>query len=125
MKKVIIMLAMVLAMNVAVNAANGDESKTQVENVEMYKFNINHEKIKKTLECDKEQADFVDYAVDEFVNDMLFASTISDSASRNKVVRNAIKKNLNLMGMTLDKKQYRKYLTLMNLTLMNRGFIIY
>ena len=125
MKKVIIMLAMVLAMNVAVNAANGDESKTQVENVEMYKFNINHEKIKKTLECDKEQADFVDYVMDEFVNDMLFASTISDSASRNKVVRNAIKKNLDLMGMTLDKKQFRKYLMLINISLTNRGFIIY
>ena len=125
MKKVIIMLAMVLAMNVSVNAANGDESKTQVENVEMYKFNINHEKIKKTLECDKEQADFVDYVMDEFVNDMLFASTISDSASRNKVVRNAIKKNLDLMGMTLDKKQFRKHLMLINISLTNRGFIIY
>lgn len=125
MKKVIIMLAMVLAMNVAVNAASGDESKTQVENVEMYKFNINHEKIKKTLECGKEQADLVDYAIDEFENDMLFASTISEVTSRNKVVRNAIEKNLNLMGMTLDKKQYRKYLMLMNLTLMNRGFAIH
>jgi hypothetical protein len=125
MKKVIIMLAMVLAMNVVANAANGDESKTQIENVEMYKFNINHEKLKKTLECDKEQADFVDYAVEEFENDMLFASTVSDSTSRDKVVRNAIKKNLNLMGMTLDKRQFRKYLTLINISLTNRGFIIY
>lgn len=125
MKKVIIMLAMVLAMNVVANATNGDESKTQIENVEMYKFNINHEKLKKTLECDKEQADFVDYAVEEFENDMLFASTVSDSTSRDKVVRNAIKKNLNLMGMTLDKRQFRKYLMLMNLTLMNRGFSIH
>ena len=62
---------------------------------------------------------------EEFENDMLFASTISDSASRNKVVRNAIKKNLDLMGMTLDKKQFRKYLMLINISLTNRGFIIY
>lgn len=125
MKKVIIMLAMMLAMNVSANAEEGNESKAQIENVEMYKFNTHHGKLKKALECDKEQADFVDYAVDEFVNDMLFASTISDSASRNKVVRNAIKKNLDLMGMTLDKKQFRKYLMLINISLTNRGFIIY
>lgn len=125
MKKVIIMLAMVLAMNVSANAEEGDESKAQIENVEMYKFNTHHGKLKEALKCGKEQADLVDYAIDEFENDMLFASTISEVTSRNKVVRNAIEKNLNLMGMTLDKKQYRKYLMLMNLTLMNRGFAIH
>lgn len=125
MKKVIIMLAMVLAMNISANAEEGDESKAQTENVEMYKFNTHHGKLKEVLECGKEQADLVDYAIDEFENDMLFASTVSNVTSRNKVVRNAIKKNLNLMGMTLDKKQYRKYLMLMNLTLMNRGFAIH
>jgi len=125
MKKVIIMLAMVLAMNVSANAEEGNESKAQIENVEMYKFNTHHGKLKEALECGKGQADLVDYAIDEFENDMLFASTISDVTSRNKVVRNAIEKNLNLMSMTLDKKQYRKYLMLMNLTLMNRGFAIH
>lgn len=125
MKKVIIMLAMVLAMNVSANAEEGDESRTQIENVEMYKFNTHHGKLKEALGCGEEQADLVDYAIDEFENDMLFASTISEVTSRNKVVRNAIEKNLNLMGMTLDKKQYRKYLMLMNLTLMNRGFSIH
>ena len=125
MKKVIIMLAMMLAMNVSANAEEGNESKAQIENVEMYKFNTHHGKLQEALKCDKEQADFVDYAIDEFENDMLFASTISDVTSRNKVVRNTIKKNLNLMSMTLDKKQYRKYLMLMNLTLMNRGFSIH
>ncbi len=125
MKKVIIMLAMMLAMNVSVNAEEGNESKAQIENVEMYKFNTHHGKLKEALECGKGQADLVDYAIDEFENDMLFASTISDSASRNKVVRNAIKKNLDLMGMALDKKQFRKYLMLINISLTNRGFIIY
>lgn len=125
MKKVIIMLAMVLAMNVSANAEEGNEPKAQIENVEMYKFNIHHEKLKEALECVKEQTEFVDYVIDEFENDMLFASSISDVTSRNKVVRNTIEKNLNLMSMTLDKKQYRKYLMLMNLTLMNRGFSIH
>ncbi len=43
MKKVIIMLTIMLAANVAANASEGDESKAQIENVEMYKSNIHHE----------------------------------------------------------------------------------
>ena len=40
---VIIMLTIMLAANVAANASEGDESKAQIENVEMYKSNIHHE----------------------------------------------------------------------------------
>ena len=124
MKKVFVTLAMMLAVFSSAYAANVEKEEVKVENAEMYIFNIHHNRLKKTLECNDEQSDFVDYAIDEFENDMMFASTVSDSTSRNKVVRNALEKNLNLMGMVLDKKQYRKYLTLINITLKNRGFEI-
>lgn len=121
MKKVFVIMAMLFAMCVGANASNENETEFKVENVEMYKFNIHHKKLEMVLNCESEQIDFVDYAISEFEKDMLFAATINEDESRNLIIKNTIKKNLNLMQMILDRKQYKKYLMLMNLTLNNRG----
>ena len=121
-RKAFIAMSMMLGLSTNVNASTIDDAEFKVENVEMYRFDIHHKKLEKTLECASDQIDFVDYAIDEFEKDMLFAATVADSSSRNAVVKNAVDKNLRLMGMVLDKRQYRKYLTLINVTLINRGF---
>jgi hypothetical protein len=43
------------------------------------------------------------------------------STERKALVDQAVKKDVRYMGFILDEKQYKKYLTLLNTTLTNRG----
>ena len=46
-----------------------------------------------------------------------------EQGSKKMMMDNAIKKDLQYMKLVLDEKQYRRYLTLLNLTLHNRGLL--
>ena len=54
---------------------------------------------------------------------MLFAASNSSNESRKAVTKNAVDKNLKYMRMFLNDKQYKKYVMLLNTTLVNRGLI--
>ena len=124
-KKCLLALVMLFTMSMTANAdSKENNSELKVENVEMYKFNIHHKGLKRALGCGEEQVEFVDYVMDEFENDMLFAATIAESDRREMVVKNTVEKNIRLMSMVLDEEQYRKYLRLINITMANRGFEI-
>jgi hypothetical protein len=51
---------------------------------------------------------------------MMFAAQYGKE-DRDQMVDKAIKKDLAYMGYILSKQQYRRYLTLLNITLKNRG----
>ena len=51
---------------------------------------------------------------------MMFAAQ-SKGEERNKMVEKAVKKDLAYMDYVLSKDQYRKYVKLLNVTLLNRG----
>ena len=123
MKKYFIMLALMLATNVCSFASEGvNNDGHKLDKLEMFTFNVNHKKLAKTLELDNEQIDFVDYAMDEFENDMKFASTVESYESRYGVIRSLVEKNLMLMRSFLTPRQFRKYSALINVTLVNKGF---
>jgi hypothetical protein len=55
-----------------------------------------------------------------FCNEMMLAAN-AHSTERKALVDQAVKKDVRYMGFILDEKQYKKYLTLLNTTLTNRG----
>ena len=53
----------------------------------------------------------------------MFASSTINVDSRKSISKNAVDKNLKYMRMFLNDKQYKKYVMLLNTTLVNRGLI--
>ena len=120
MKKFILILVMMLSMSVYSFA--DDSNATKVDNIEKYEFKINHRRLACVLDMSSDQMEITEDIIREFERDMVFASSMETEESRNKVVSSTIQKNIKFMGYVLNKKQYHKYLILLNLTLQNRGF---
>ena len=83
---------------------------------------INKAKLSEYLRLDYEQREQVSEICDYFKEEMRWANR----SKKNKDVklRKAIYGNLKLMKQTLDDKQYRNYLTVMAVTLNNKGIVI-
>lgn len=120
MKKVILILMMVFGLNICTFAEDNDANN--VNDVERYDFKVNHRRLATTLEMSLDQMEMSETVLNELANDMLFASSMESDESKNKIVSNAVKKNIRYMGYILNKEQYKKYITLLNLTLQNKGF---
>ena len=56
----------------------------------------------------------------QFCNEMMLASQ-AEGDERTSLVEQAVKKDVRYMHYVLDEKQYKKYLLLLNTTLLNRG----
>lgn len=120
MKKVILILMMVFGLNICTFAEDNDVNN--VNDIERYDFKVNHRRLATTLEMSLDQMEMSETVLNELANDMLFASSMESDESKNKIVSNAVKKNIRYMGYILNKEQYKKYITLLNLTLQNKGF---
>jgi len=116
------MMVMMLTMSVYSFAEDGNATK--LTNTEKYELKINHRSLACALDMSKDQMEMSDEIISEFEKDMVFASSMNTEESREKIVANAVKKNIKYMSYILNDKQYRKYLMLLNLTLVNRGFDI-
>lgn len=77
------------------------------------------------LELNSNQYDEVSTACEYFSDKLLQAARSKDEASRSALVRKAVWGNLKLMKSALSEQQYRKYVTLLNLTLHNKGLDVY
>ena len=93
----------------------------ETENVENYCIHVNEKSLSKSLGMSKDQMEICSDVIKEFENDMVFASSNSKGESRKAVTRNAIMKNMRYMKMFLDEAQYKKYVSILNATLVNRG----
>lgn len=120
MKKFVFMVALMLATNTA-NILAGENSVNETENVENYYIHVNEKSLSKSLGMSKDQMEICSDAIKEFENDMVFASSNAKGESRKAVTRNAIMKNMRYMKMFLDEAQYKKYVLILNTTLVNRG----
>lgn len=118
MKKIVLMFVMMLTMSIYSFA--DDTTATKVENIEKYELKINHKKLVSYLDLEEDQVDCVDMYMSELEKNMLFAYEMKS----NKILVNAIDKNIKCMRYILNNEQYRKYLRLINLTLVNKGFDI-
>ena len=122
MKKFFLIMVMMFTMSVYSFAEDSDTTK--LANTEKYELKVNHRSLACALDMSKDQMEMSNEIISELEKDMVFASSMNTEESRDKIVANAVKKNIKYMSYILDDKQYRKYLMLLNLTLVNRGFDI-
>ena len=122
MKKFFLMMVMMLTMS-AYSFAE-DNNATKLANTEKYELKVNHRRLAYVLDMSKDQMEMSDEIISELERDMVFASCMDTEDSKEKIVANAVKKNIRYMSYILNDKQYRKYLMLLNITLTNRGFDI-
>ena len=97
-----------------------NESVTSVNNTEAYDMKVNMKKLAQTLGLTIDQMESVAEIHKTFAAEMMFAAQ-SKGEERNKMVEKAINKDLAYMDYVLSYDQYRKYVMLLNVTLVNRG----
>jgi hypothetical protein len=119
MKKVIIMLVMLFTMSVYSFAE--ENNATKVSEATKYELKVNHRRLAYALNASNDQAEILGDVMTMFEQNMLFASTMENEESKGIIVGNSIKENLKWMRSILNDKQYKTYLRLLNLTLINRG----
>lgn len=117
MKKIVLTLVALMSMTMTF-AEN--ESAANLNTTEAYSMNINMKKLSQALNLSKDQMEAVAEIHQTFSAEMMFAAQYGKD-ERTKMVDKAINKDLAYMNYILNKEQYRKYLTLLNVTLVNRG----
>lgn len=91
----------------------------------VWDWNVNAGRLTECLDLSSSQYDEVAMACEYFSAKLLKAAHSQDESSRSELIRNAVLGNLKLMKSALDKQQYKKYVTLLNLTLHNKGLNVY
>lgn len=98
-----------------------NETAANLNATEAYDMqSVNMKKLGMALNLSKDQVESFAEIHKTFSAEMLFAAqTVGDE--RQKMVEKAIRKDLAYMNYILSSDQYRKYVMLLNMTLMNRG----
>ena len=117
MKRMFLMVVVMLSMTTMFAE---EEKMNGVESAKVYDMSVNYVKLAQALRLTSDQMDAVQDVHEAFVADMKSAAAASDD-SRKAMMKNAIKKDLRNMHWVLDHDQYRSYVRLLNLTLVNRG----
>ena len=117
MKRLFLTMVAVLSMTMTF-AEN--ENAASVNNIKAYDMTVNMKKLAQTLGLTKDQFESVEEIHKTFAAEMMFAAQ-SKGEERNKMVEKAINKDLAYMDYILNDDQYRKYVMLLNITLLNRG----
>lgn len=94
-------------------------------NKEAWNWSVRTECIVRYLDIYSSQYDKVAFANEYFSDQLQKISRIKNEERRGKKIREAVVENLSLMKSVLNGEQYRKYLTLLNLTLRNKGLDVY
>ena len=117
MKRLFLTMVAVLSMTMTF-AEN--ENAASLNSTEAYNMTVNMNKLAKALNLTTDQYEGVAENHKTFAAEMMFAAQ-SKGEERNKMVEKAVKKDLAYMDYVLSKDQYRKYVKLLNVTLLNRG----
>ena len=94
-------------------------------NKEVWNWNVRTERMVRYLDIYSGQFDKVALVNEYFSEQLQKISRIKDEDVRAKKVREAVSENLSLMKGILNVEQYRKYVTLLNLTIRNKGLDVY
>lgn len=111
MKRLSLVFVVVLCMCTTVFAEKGVETED---------LSVNANKLSRYLNLSSQQTENVAPICDYF-NERMQAVKYSGNKRKKDMLHNAIYGNLKLMKDELTKEQYAKYLSLVNLTLKNRG----
>ena len=114
MKKIVLTLVALMSMT-TIFAENEGMNTT-----EAYNMTVNMKNLARTLNLSKDQVESVAEVHKTFSSEMMFAAQYGKE-ERSKMVEKAINKDLAYMNYILNKDQYRKYVMLLNTTLVNRG----
>lgn len=98
-----------------------NENAASLNTTEAYDMTVNMKKLSQALGLSKDQVESVAEIHKTFSAEMMFAAQTASGEERSKMVEKAINKDLAYMDYVLSAEQYRKYLTLLNITLLNRG----
>jgi len=110
---------MLLATNFTAMA--DDANSNEVNMVEAYDINININSLARYLELSQDQIDFVGDVQKAFSEGLRCAAVSDSKEARKNMVKNAIDYDLKNLSYALTEEQYKKYLKVLNLTLINRG----
>lgn len=119
MKKVILVVAMLLATNLSVSAENLKSNETN--RVEAYDVNVNVNSLARYLSLSKDQFESVKEIQNVFSEGLKCASVMETEDSRKRMVNNTLSVNIRNMSYVLTNEQYKKYLKVLNQTMNNRG----
>ena len=114
MKKIVLTLVALMSMT-TIFAENEGMNTT-----EAYNMTVNMKNLARTLNLSKDQVESVAEVHKTFSSEIMFAAQYGKE-ERTKMVEKAINKDLAYMNYILNKDQYRKYVMLLNMTLINRG----
>lgn len=116
MKRIILTIAMSFMLLFTANAENNSTNNT-----EAYSITVNTERLANALGANEDQKECIDNIMGIFSAQLENTKfEVSDSA-RNRMLDNTVDMNINYMRQVLNPTQYRKYLTILNSTLNNRG----
>ena len=115
MKKIMIMAVAMFAMATTTFAAEENTNATAAFNM-----NIKMGSLANALSLNLDQAEAVADVHKNFTADMMNAA-VAAGDDRKAMIDKAINKDLKYMHVILSNTQYRKYLMLLNATLVNRG----
>ena len=113
MKKLVMIVAVMLSMTTAF--ANENETKMDV-----YDMTTNIESLSKYLNLSKEQIEDVKSIHETFCQQMSQAKKAAGNR-QGQAIEFAIKRNVRYMSLFLNHDQYKKYLRVLNATIVNRG----
>ena len=119
MKRIALLFVASLLMSAASYAGEKSASATT------WNWSINAGRLSQCLELSSTQYDNVALACEYFSDRLVKAARSKDEASRSKLVRDAVLGNMKLMKSALDRKQYKKFVVLLNVTLRNKGLDVY
>lgn len=114
MKKIFIIVAMALAGTTTQAAEN-------VNNVDTFDMSTNINSLSKYLNLSNEQLQGVSNTHETFCAEVKEIGTTNDK--RDEKIDIAIKRNIKYMKMYLEKDQYKKYLRVLNATLVNKKLV--
>ncbi|MBR6287539.1 MAG: hypothetical protein IKR18_11280 [Bacteroidaceae bacterium] len=117
MKKILAILAAVMMV------ANANAYNTRLQD-DKYDLNFNSTRLCKYLGVSGSEIDEISEISDLFVAEMTKAEKAPEALRANRV-KEAVYGNLKLMRKYLTKEQYHKYVTVMNVTLKNKGLDVY
>lgn len=117
MKKLVVLAVALLSMTTTFAA---DENASATNATAAYNMNVKMGSLANALSLNIDQAEAVADVHKNFTADMMNAATAAKD-ERAAMIDKAVIKDLKYMHSILNDSQYRKYVMLLNATLMNRG----
>jgi len=118
MKKIVLLVVAMCSMMMAY--AENENNTNMVQDAKTYDMSVNIRRLAVTLGLTLDQMEVVTDIHANFCNEMMQAA-YAPADERAALVEKAVNKDVRYMHYILDHKQYRTYLTLLNMTLLNRG----